>query len=187
MILSVLIPSVPSRIEIAADLFDKISGQISRGAYDVEVLMLTDNKKRSVGKKREALVQISCGDYVAFVDDDDDVAENYIAAIVSHAHLKMDLIVFDTLVTLNGADSVICSHAVGNPNEQYSPAGFKRAPFQMHAWDGWLARTTPFLDNTGAEDWPWCEAMLKNVTKSVKINEVLYHYRYNHETTEASK
>ena len=185
MILSVMIPVVPSRVEIAADLFDRIAAQAE--GLDVEVLMLLDNKKRTVGKKREALVQITRGDYVAFVDDDDDVAENYIKSIVDHAHLKMDVIVFDTLVSINGEPGVICKHDVGNPNEQYNPNGFKRNAWQMHAWRGDLARHTEFRDITNNEDWPWCEQMLKSVTKSVKINEVLYHYRYNHETTEASK
>lgn len=187
MILSVLIPVVPSRVDIASDLFDRITAQAE--GYDVEVLMLLDNKKRSVGLKRDALVQISRGDYAAFVDDDDDVAENYIKSIVDHAHLKMDVIVFDTLVSINGEPGVICKHAADYPIEQYNPNGFRRPPWMMHAWRGDLARATHFRDSSpeNCEDGPWCAAMLKGIMKSVKINEVLYHYRYNHETTEASK
>ena len=188
LIFSVLIPSVPSRHVQACALFDKISQQAE--GFDVEVLMLCDNKRRSVGLKREALVQISRGDYVAFVDDDDDVADDYIASIVPHAKRlagsTVDVIIFDTLVTLNDGPDVICRHDLGFPNEQYNPAGFRRPPWQMHAWCGPLARTTPFPDLNCGEDWPWCEAMLKHVRGAYKIYRVLHHYRFSDKTTEAS-
>jgi hypothetical protein len=189
MIFSVLIPSVPSRHAQACALFDKISKQAE--GYDVEVLMLCDNKKRSVGKKREALVQASLGDYVAFVDDDDDVADCYVSRIVEAIQTPLgfvpDVITFDSWVTLNHLPAVLCRHALGNKNEQYDAAGFERAPWHINAWRSWIAKAVLFPDNTGHEDWPWCEEMLRvYVRKSYKINAALYHYRFDEQTTEAS-
>ena len=185
-ILSVLIPCVPSRREQAWALFDKLSAQAE--GLDVEVLLLLDNKTRTAGKKREALVQASRGEYVAFVDDDDDVAEDYVSAILAALDDDdPDVIVFNSQATINSAPPVLCLHDLTFPNEQYNPAGFRRAPWQMHAWRGDLARATPFPDVSNAEDWPWCEAMLKHVKTQAKIDRVLYHYRYDDAKTEASK
>lgn len=186
MILSVMIPSVPSRHVQACALFDKISKQAE--GYDVEVLMLCDNKKRSVGLKRQALLDVSKGEWVAFVDDDDDVMPSYIESLAKTLVVcrGLGVVVFDTLVTLNDGADVVCSHNFQNENEQYNPEGFKRGAWQMHAWPGAIARRVSFPDNTGHEDWPWCEEMAKRVQWSIKIPMVLYHYRFNDKTTEAS-
>ena len=190
-ILSVLIPSVPSRRELAWKLFDKISGQAAvlpdvDGLCQVEVLLLLDNKMRTVGKKRGSLVRASRGDYVTFVDDDDDVSDDYVSLILQSTGRNPDLIVFDSHVTINGIGPTLCQHGIAFENEQYRPEGFKRKPWHIHAWRGDYARVTPFPDLMYGEDWPWCESMLKTVTKHVKIDRPLYHYRFDDATTEAS-
>lgn len=185
-ILSVLIPTVPARREAAWKLFDKITAQAE--GQPVEVLVLLDNKKRSTGLKRDALLQASAGDYIAFADDDDDVSEHYIKRILTAASVgPWGVIVFDTDCSLNGASPVRIRHSLRFPNEQYNPAGFKRGPWQMHAWRGMIARAVRFPDLQNGEDSAWCAEMKRNTFSYAKIEEVLYHYRYDHETTEASK
>ncbi len=185
MTLSILIPSVPSRRHRAAVLFDKLTKQAE--GYSVEVLMLLDNKQRSIGKKREALVQISKGDWIAFVDDDDDVSEDYVSSIMQHATRNNlgKVIVFETLVTLDSLPGVICQHGMEFENEDYSRQGFKRKPWHMHAMPGSFARRCEFPDTNYGEDWPWCEMVLGYVYDQVKIDKVLYHYRFNSVLTEA--
>ena len=189
-ILSVLIPTVPSRREAAWKLFDKISAQSREyaGGWDpVEVLVLLDNKQRSTGLKRDALLQASRGKYVAFVDDDDDVSDNYVREIVKASATNAGVIVFDSDCFLNGQPGALITHHFGSPNYQYSPEGFTRGAWHIHAWRGEIARMVPFPDIQNGEDWPWCHAMKSLTATSTKIDEVLYHYRYDHETTEASK
>ena len=50
MILSILIPSIPSRFKLVQKLYKTIEGQIRD--REVEILVLIDNKKRSIGAKR---------------------------------------------------------------------------------------------------------------------------------------
>jgi hypothetical protein len=71
--LSILIPSIPSRFDKAIGLYHKIVFLV--GERDIEILMLTDNKKRTIGEKREALKNASNGKYFMFVDDDDDLVD----------------------------------------------------------------------------------------------------------------
>ena len=46
-LLSVLIPSIPSRLRTASHLFDMLAAYSD--GLSVELLMLTDNKQRSIG------------------------------------------------------------------------------------------------------------------------------------------
>jgi glycosyltransferase involved in cell wall biosynthesis len=70
-LLSILVPTVPSRV---ATMFPKaiqaILGQIT-DHKEVELLGLFDNKARTTGAKRNALLDIARGEYVVFIDDDD--------------------------------------------------------------------------------------------------------------------
>ena len=54
--LSILIPSIPTRFNKAKALYDKILSMV--GDKQIEILMLTDNKKRTIGEKREALKNV---------------------------------------------------------------------------------------------------------------------------------
>ena len=67
--LSILTPAVWTRPDTPAKLADRVASLA--GAEQVEHLVLFDDKKRTIGAKRQALLQISRGDYIAFVDDDD--------------------------------------------------------------------------------------------------------------------
>jgi hypothetical protein len=59
MKLSILIPSVPSRRKFFLDrLLDDLEKQIG-DRNDVEILVLYDNKKRSLGQKRSDLLNLA--------------------------------------------------------------------------------------------------------------------------------
>ena len=75
--LSVLIASVSSRL---ATKMPRIFRDLERQAKgkDAEVLVFLDDRKRSIGRKRNALVSIAQGEFVSFVDDDDRVAHDYV-------------------------------------------------------------------------------------------------------------
>jgi len=92
MKLSILIPSIPSREDRLNRIYAKLLDQV--GERDVEILVFIDNKKRSIGLKRDALVQMSIGDYVAFVDDDDDVSDDYIDEMLIGCEAGKDVICF---------------------------------------------------------------------------------------------
>lgn len=78
---SILIPCIPERMNMAAQLYRKLHQQIADAKANVEVLCLIDDCRMSVGTKRQKLLDIARGDYIAFVDDDDDVTDRYVPAI----------------------------------------------------------------------------------------------------------
>lgn len=84
--LSVLICTVMDRGDDFLELWDHFE-QLRNGLPDslkkkVEVIAISDNRKMTIGAKRNLLLDESFGDYVCFVDDDDWVSNNYLLKIL---------------------------------------------------------------------------------------------------------
>jgi len=183
-ILSILTPSVPSRRDKLAALCDKIEHQISD--LPVEHLVLLDNKRRSVGLKRDALLRAARGKYVAFVDDDDDIAEDYVAEILRAASESPDVITFNQDAFVNGENSTV-EFRLGNPNEPFTPGGATlRNAWHVCAWRRSLAVCSNFPDNSYGEDWEFAARLCAMPRlREVHIPRVLHIYRHSADSTEA--
>lgn len=190
-LLSVLIPSLPERISNWLTLFNMLTGQAEYvGRYrDLEVLLLLDNKRRSTGLKRQALLSIARGKYVAFVDDDDEIMPAYVPQILEQVPKGADVIVFDSLCQINDGPRVHVQHDLEFPNEEYNPAGFRRSPWHIHAWRRELAQSAEFPDKQYHEDVDWLMQVLPRAKTQarIRIDVPLYVYQFNSKTTEASK
>ena len=73
--LSILICSLASRADKLQRLMNVLQPQINDS---VELLVKTDNGEMPIGKKRNLLLEEASGAYIAFVDDDDLVSEDYV-------------------------------------------------------------------------------------------------------------
>jgi len=102
MKLSILISSIPYRKEQANKLFAKLEHQIMDRYKTVEILMLVDNCERSIGAKRNALLKIAKGDYICYIDDDDDITDDFIEYCLEGIETGKDLIVFNHEAWING-------------------------------------------------------------------------------------
>lgn len=187
MLLSICIPAVPSRFVLGLSLFEFLMLQ-TKGTKLVEILYFLDNKKRSVGMKRDALLHMTKGKYVTFVDDDDTVADSYVDdllwAIVENQ--DVDVITFDIQSDISGAIG-ISKHNLDFDNQPFSTDGFTRKPWQLHAWKGVLARTFHYPDKQWGEDWGWIKQVLPYAKTQVNIDKVLYYYKTSDETSESLK
>ena len=74
--ISVLICTIPSRATMFARLMCKLSNLISKLSLRVEVLC-DQRTGITIGKKRNDMVNRSKGRYCCFIDDDDDVTDDY--------------------------------------------------------------------------------------------------------------
>jgi hypothetical protein len=187
-LLSVLIPAVPSRIPAAGELYMKLLADAFRRKEngDVEILMLTDNKLRTVGDKRQALVDLAQGVYIAFVDDDDDVAPQYIERVLEGCRAGVDVVTFPTSSSLNGGPPAIGRHSLVFENEEWRLPFFFRKPWMCHAWQRRLAQGHIFPALNYGEDAPWCAEMAaKAKTERLIGGEPLYFYNWSAAGTEA--
>lgn len=190
--LSILIPSIPSRVSHKMiPLYNKLQEQVSKlpSPTDVEILCFIDNKRRSIGYKRESLVYIARGNYLGFVDDDDDVEDCYIEEAINaiNASPNVDVITFKEKVYLNGYGPYFLTFELGYPvNDPVQKENAKRPPWHSCFWKRQIAQQFHFPDLMAEEDWAWasqCNAVAKT---SRHINKFMKTYRWDENVTEAT-
>jgi hypothetical protein len=190
--LSILISGLIERIDRALPLYYKLLGQ-TRG-LSAEVLILMDNRLAMPLKaKRNQLLAASRGRFIACVDDDDDVSDDYAISILDAiaAHPETDIICFQQSSSLgDGLPPFIVSTSLAFENEQCSKddAGhwlnINRKPWHWCAWRGDLARQTAFIGSP-LEDWLWVQAVLKRCSTETIIPKVLHFYRFDKQSSVA--
>lgn len=189
---SILIPTIPNRLNKQfQQVLQVATDQV--GDKNVEILALLDNKKRSIGLKRDALVQSARGDYLAFLDDDDHIEPNYVEEIYNciETNPDADVIVFNQQSTINGGNPFVVKFGIEYENEEagYDEAGvwkdITRKPFHICVWKTTLAQSERFPDASYGEDWHWAKRLIPKVAKQVRIDKVLHHYRFDDKVTEA--
>jgi hypothetical protein len=183
--LSILIASIPERFDKAKALYNHIFNMI--GDKDIEVIMCTDNKKRTIGEKREALKNISRGKYFMFVDDDDSLYE--LDDIYEATAQDVDVITFDSKARNNSGSSFIVNMALNNPTEHNNDGegnytDLKRPPFPCCAWHEKFRWISYPAMNYG-EDWEWVKQALPLAATEVHIDKVLHGYNFDPEVSAA--
>lgn len=186
--LSILIPSIPSRISWTGFLFDILQKQAE--GKPVEILSFTDNKKRSVGLKRDGLVQLARGAYLSFVDDDDEVYPCYVDEMLAGCTSDADVIAITQHASIEGGNRFVVDFGIDNPNEEAWKKGdiwqdIKRKPFHTCAWKTKIAQKHRFPDASYGEDWHWCKRVLGDIKTEHKIKAPLLCYRWSASVTEA--
>jgi len=195
--LSILMLSIPNRLEKYQKLQNKLLEQIG-DRQDVEVICLVDNKSLHIYEKRNELMRIARGSHITFLDDDDDVADNYIEKItgVIEKDPSWDVISFNQHCDLDGKTcKVFCE--MGNPHEPVIPLDDKtyhdclRPPYHWCVWRKELAASEEFVANyhpqTGqsCEDIDWLMRLYPKVSRSYKLDDFLHIYQWSPSTTES--
>jgi glycosyltransferase involved in cell wall biosynthesis len=137
----------------------------------VTVRTLVDNCERSVGDKRQQLLNEARGEYVCFVDDDDWVDDEYLPAIMAVLPTRPDHVGFRVRFTENGVIRPERVHSLARPDYTLSTWNPLRAS---------LAAQGKFSGGVG-EDRRWAAGVMRNglVLTEVFIDQALYHYRWS--------
>jgi glycosyltransferase involved in cell wall biosynthesis len=190
--LSILIPTLSSRSKKLKKLTDALNYQIQ--TKPVQWLSLGDNKSMTVGEKRNLLIDMAKGDFVAFVDDDDNISPDYIDTLLK-------------AIDDNPNKTVICFHG------QQTTDGKKDLPFRYNInfgrnhkkmidgqrWKVMLPDhlccwnkskiTVKFPHKNLGEDHSWAREMAFTYTEEdqVLLTDNLYHYNYDKNVTECRR
>lgn len=184
--LSVLVPSIAARrATFAPRIQEQLFGQVEvlPDPSRVEVLVLTDNQTLGLGHKRNLMVSMAQGRYVVFVDDDDRVTDDYIAALLEATASDCDAIVFQCSVSLNGKPPKICYHSKDHKSDHNTATAYYRFPSHICAVKRELSLLVPYESSNFGEDTAFSRALLPHLTTEHRIDRVLYHYDYNTLTT----
>jgi glycosyltransferase involved in cell wall biosynthesis len=194
--LSILILSIPSRFDALTTLFKKIESQIKIPG-SVEILCLVDNKSKHIADKRNDLLLSAQGKFLCYLDDDDDISDDYIDSLLSaiESNSNVDIITFNQKCTINGEDMKVY-FGMGHPTQQLYRNSDKtlgdilRPPFHMCVWKSDIAKSEKFeriysFDGQSCEDYNWTSKLYPKIKTELKIDKFLHHYIYNSKTTES--
>lgn len=182
MKLSILTPTIPGRESQLAALQAKIEKQ---NTGEVEHLVLCDNRARSIGAKRQALVDIARGEYIAFVDDDDDISDDYVKQLLGAAQSGADVLTFRQKAIYNGVESEV-HFSAKHQDGPFNPGGITlRAPWHVCAWKRDVVAGCLFGESNFGEDLVWCQQARKRIKTECPINAVIHTYRHDAATTAA--
>lgn len=177
ILFTIAVLSLPERLSLLGECLSSMESQCTN---EVELLVLVDNKQSSVGAKRNALVDLAKGRYVAFVDDDDVVAPSYVSKILDATKHHPDVISFDVQLVghLHVPSGKISTHRLTYENADLGDY-FTRKPNHVAAWSKAIAASTPYENVNIGEDTEWSLRACKKAKKEIHIDEVLYTYRNN--------
>lgn len=197
-ILSILVPTIPSRFKIFDDLMFKIAVQ----CYDLErdhpvlgnVERLWDDSEPflngglSIGKKRQSLVKRATGKFLCFLDDDEDFSPNYVETILRLCQLDKDVCTFRSIAKLDNYWTIIDMRLSYPENEEANPDYIvHRRPWHINAIRSDIAKQYTFPDTNYSEDSDWMTNVLFDCKTEAHTDAVIHQYNYSSILSESDK
>jgi glycosyltransferase involved in cell wall biosynthesis len=186
-LLSILTPAIWGRVDQSQALHDGIQSQAAAlPDFRMEHLVLLDDRKMTIGEKRQKLLESARGDYVAFVDDDDGVSDDYISSLAGAIAHGADVVTFVQRAVINGVVGHVdfrVTHKADEPWRHGETA--KRRPWHVCAWKRELVRDCRFLFCNYGEDAAWVAQACGRVKTGVHVPRVLHIYSHSAATTAA--
>ncbi len=182
--LSILIPTLTARSELLSKLLNKFAVQIDAAAPsdkpDVEVVISEDNGEQSVGAKRNYLLNEAKGLFVVFVDDDDEVSDDYVFQIRNAIleHPDVDCIGMRAIMTTGGRHPrpVVYSRSYQRPETR--DGMYLRPPQHLTPIRRSIAVRHKFPDLNLGEDALWAKSLYNDIQSEYFVDKVLYHYKF---------
>jgi hypothetical protein len=166
-------------------LVEELRRQINNNE-EVEILTHVDGGEISTGNKRNTLVNIARGTYVVHVDDDDEVASDYVSSILEAAKQDTDAIVFNGIMTTDGLNPKKWFISKDLPYKAEIRNGqevYLRYPNHIVPIKRSIALQVPFGNKYREEDYDFATQLHKRelIKTETKIDKELYTYKFvNH-------
>lgn len=196
MILSILIPTLPSRenylSQVFGSLLPHIGTWIKRNVNHFEIysgeeveIIIDPRTTTSTGQKRNELVKQASGNYVIHCDDDDWTSPDYVPDILAGCKQNKDCVTFCGWMSTDGRKMADWEIKLGNPytrnqsRETVSGVEFyERFPNHLVAIRRDIAKMAPFPNTNMGEDYAWAQKIQKYLRSEVHIPKQLYHYKF---------
>lgn len=184
-ILSILIPSIPERLDKLKYVIAFYESMIAKYGIDAEILSFTDNKKRSIGRKRTDLLRLAQGEYVVMSDEDDRLTRRYFENIVSAIDTKSDVITYSQFARIND-DFTFVDFRLRGENEYQNNIGVtKRPAWHCCTWKRDVVKDIEFSDTNYGEDDAWQREANRLAVTEHHIPEVCHIYEHDSHLTAA--
>lgn len=116
ILLTVAIPTLTERREIFQPKLEKYYSLLKQQNLEqqVEIITYEDNREMTIGEKRNILIDKAKGSMISFVDDDDDISDDYFYLITKKIQQNKNL----------DAIEIIC-HVINKLDQRYNYYVFK--------------------------------------------------------------
>lgn len=205
MLWSILIAAIPERYHTVQPLLYKLLEKQSVARMpDVQWIYLMDNRRMSVGEKRNHLLRMARGEYVTFIDDDDDVSDDYVVRIHDGivASRKqdepVDVICFPQRALLQPANIVHeCTYSLKHWREREpekrrvledpgkpGTLNWSGPPAHTMCWRREVVKDFRFDEKNFGEDVAWVDGVCAKAKTEMQLGgEAIYIYRFDERKT----
>lgn len=180
-LLNILICTLTKRVDTFNRLTKKLNTQINGKYDDVKVLHLSDDGEMTIGKKRNMLLEQSDAKYICFIDDDDDISDNYVELVRKGCLSNKDCVSLNGIISFNGHYSKIFIHSLKYESYFEENSIYYRPPNHLNAIKKELINDYKFQEINSGEDTIWAMSICndKILKNEFQIEEVIYLYLYN--------
>jgi hypothetical protein len=193
---TVLVPTIGQRRDYLCQMLDGLLPQVDAQGGKVNVLCYWDNGEVSIAAKKQALLEAADGEYISYVDDDDTVSKDYVAAIVAALASRPDYVGLKLQVYEDGRPFALSHHSLRHGGWIDTAADTPKLRRELRAHPELagvlrrditcanpmradIARTAKFTGARGdPEDRMWASQLRDGglLRTEVFVDRVLYHY-----------
>ena len=186
-LLSVGVLTIDGREHFLNRIIDHFKHIIGSQGNKIEIIVSHDNRQKTVGEKRNEVLDKASGKYVCFVDDDDLVSNDYFEWIVQvlEEHPDADGLGFKGNYYSSGDHILEFSHSSSHKgHHKYFDKGVtiqQRPLNHLNPVRTEIAREIRFPEKNYGEDTDYCDRLLLSglLKKEVYLDKILYHYFYD--------
>ncbi|MHA2065348.1 MAG: glycosyltransferase family A protein [Candidatus Thorarchaeota archaeon] len=178
ILLTVIIPAIPSRLNKFHILANELSRQMEN--QSAELLCLVDNKVITVGDKCNRLVSMARGLYVTGMGDDDWVEPDYVSSICKSIAKDptVDVVCFDTTYQVDNEHVAYVYWGIGYSwQDKFKEGVLWRPPFDRMAIRREHLITAPKPALWHRSDQEQMRALQPLLKRETRIEKTLAHHR----------
>lgn len=190
ILLTICFPTVVGREKQFEYIFNKIGNQVRDLGLieEINAVHFKDNKEISIGAKRDSLYKNCTGLFAVQIDDDDDVADDYVATVYNaiKANPDVDCIGYMERCIMDGVTKY---SKISHRFEDWAtkPDGFERTPFFKVPIRTALCQQVGVADLRFGEDHDFARRIKPLIKTEFFIDRAMYYYTGNSLTAEQHK
>jgi len=179
--LSILICHTDGREEHLIELMKVLQPQVTD---DVEVLIEKDggikNGGMPIGEKRNLLLDRATGEYIAYIDDDDLISDDYVKSILGAIIDKPDCVGIEGVLHASNAQMSF-KHSLQFAGWYQSENVYYRTPNHLNPIKSELARMVGFdASSSHGEDAAYSKEIRQFLRTEMYIDHPIYYYNCLH-------
>ena len=179
---SILICTLDERSDVFNKLYTKLVNQIKELNLEnsIEVLYFKDNRTYSVGFKRNELLHASKGKYICYIDDDDDVHDQYIQMIYARLLNNPDCVSLNGTITFDGTNPRHFIHSLDYTTWFEHENVYFRPPNHLNPIRRAIAVQFSFPEKNQGEDADWSMKIVRSQLLKTQepLDEIYYFYNF---------